>query len=162
GLREDRVPLFLERLNRYRPDVIVAYTNPLYVFAQSLEERRLAPFSPKAIIVGAEKLFPFQRALIEKVFAAPVFETYGSREFMLIGGECDRHEGLHLTAETLLVEVLDDDARPTPEGEEGNVVITDLSNYGMPFVRYVNGDRAVAGWGTCSCGRGLPLMRKVV
>src|SRR5256714_9638865 len=81
---------------------------------------------------------------------------------MLIGGECDRHEGLHLTAENLLVEILDDEGRPTPEGEEGNVVITDLFNYGMPFIRYAIGDRAVAGWGACSCGRGLPLLRKVV
>src|SRR5207245_1302977 len=87
---------------------------------------------------------------------------YGSREFMLIGSECECHEGLHLTAENLLVEVLDDDGRPTPENKEGNVVITDLYNYGMPFIRYANGDRAVAGWGTCSCGRGLPLLRKVV
>jgi len=96
------------------------------------------------------------------VFGAPVFETYGSREFTFIAGECDRHQGLHVSMENLLVEILDDDGRPTPAGEEGNVVITDLSNYGMPFIRYANGDRAVAGWGTCSCGRGLPLLQKVV
>src|SRR5205823_5583104 len=161
-LSEARVPSYLKCLNRYRPDTIIAYTHSLYVFARALDERRLSPYRPKSIIVGAEKLHPFERELIEKVFQAPVFETYGCREVMLIGGECDRHEGLHLTAENLLVEILDDDARPTPEGEEGNVVITDLHNYGMPFVRYLNGDRAVAGWGACSCGRGLPLLRKVV
>jgi phenylacetate-CoA ligase len=77
---------------------------------------------------------------------------------MLMAAECDRHEGLHLTTEQLLVEVVDDEGRPTPDGEEGNVVVTDLFNYGMPFVRYVNGDRAIAGWHKCSCGRGLPLM----
>jgi phenylacetate-CoA ligase len=124
-----------------------------------LEERGLVPFSPKSIVVGAEKLYDFQRAVIERVFRAPVFETYGSREFMLMAAECDRHEGLHLTAEQLLVEVLDDDGLPAADGQEGNVVVTDLFNYGMPFVRYVNGDRAIAGWHECSCGRGLPLMR---
>ena len=157
-----RVPLFLDQLNRQRPDVIVAYTGPLYTFARCLKERQLEPYSPRSIVVGAEKLHPFQRELIEDVFCAPVFETYGSREFMLIGAECDRHEGLHLTAEHLLVEILDDDGRPTPEVEEVNVVVTDLYNYGMPFIRYANGDRAPAGWGTCSCGRGLPTMSKVV
>ena len=81
---------------------------------------------------------------------------------MLIGAECDRHEGLHLTMENLLVEVLDDDGHPTPAGEEGQIAITDLYNYGMPFIRYLNGDRAVAGFASCSCGRGLPLLRKVV
>jgi phenylacetate-CoA ligase len=126
-----------------------------------LKERKLKPYSPRSIVVGGEKLHGFQRQVIEEVFQSPIFETYGCREFMLIGAECDRHEGLHLTAENLLVEVLDDDGRPTPAGEEGNVVITDLYNYGMPFIRYANGDRAIAGWGTCSCGRGLPLLKKV-
>jgi phenylacetate-CoA ligase len=156
------LPDFLQRWNRYRPEAVVAYTNPLYFFARLLRERGLRPFSPRTIVVGAEKLHAFQRELIEEVFAAPVFETYGSREVMLIGAECERREGLHLTMEHLLVEVLDDDGQPTPPGEEGHVVITDLFNYGMPFIRYLTGDRAVAGWGQCSCGRGLPLLRKVV
>ena len=162
GLSEARLPWYLEQLNRCRPHSIVAYTNPLYFFARTLEERGLVPFSPKSIIVGAEKLHDFQRETIRRVFRAPVFETYGSREFMLIGGECEQHAGLHLSLENLLVEVLDDEGTPTPSGEEGNVVITDLTNYGMPFIRYANGDRAVAGNELCRCGRGLPLLKKVV
>ncbi|HZN66418.1 MAG TPA: hypothetical protein VFB66_14110 [Tepidisphaeraceae bacterium] len=161
-LSDESVPEFLQQINDCKPDVIVAYTNAIYTFARQLKERGLKPYAPKSIIVGAEKLYDFQREVIEGVFGAPVFETYGSREFMLIGAECERHEGLHLTMEHLLVEVLDDDGNPTPDGEEGNVVVTDLFNYGMPFIRYVNGDRAIAGWGACSCGRGLPLLKKVV
>lgn len=150
------------RMNRYRPDVIVAYTNPLYEFARFLEQKGLQPVRPGSIVVGAEKLHDFQRELIERVFGARIFETYGSREFMLIGAECEHHCGLHLSMENLLVEVLDDEGNPTPAGQEGNVVITDLFNYGMPFIRYVNGDRAIAGFESCCCGRGLPLLRKVV
>jgi phenylacetate-CoA ligase len=160
-LSEQRVSQFLTAHNSYKPDVLVAYTNALYEFANFLEAACAKPFSPQAIVVGAEKLYPFQRQLIERVFQAPVFETYGSREFMLIGAECDRHAGLHLTHEHLLVEVLNDDGSPTPDGEEGNVVITDLFNYGMPFIRYMNGDRAIAGLKSCSCGRGLPLLQCV-
>jgi phenylacetate-CoA ligase len=159
---DDRLEEFLAKHNRYRPDVVVAYTNPLFSFAQLLEEKGLVPYSPRSVGVGAEKLYDFQRKVIERVFRAPVFETYGSREFTLIAAECDRHEGLHLSMENLLVEVLDEEGRPTPAGEEGNLVVTDLHNYGMPFIRYVIGDRAVAGWATCSCGRGLPLLKKVV
>jgi phenylacetate-CoA ligase len=161
-LSEERVPQFLAAINRYRPEAVIAYTNALYAFCRMLAEKRLRPFSPRSIVVGAEKLHDFQRKLIEQVFEAPVFETYGSREFTFMAGECDRHQGLHLSMENLLVEVLDDDGRPTPDGAEGNVVVTDLTNYGMPFLRYANGDRAVAGWGTCPCGRGLPLLKKVV
>lgn len=154
---------FAAEVEAYRPDVIVAYTNPLYEVARRLNEAGSeVRFHAGAIVVGAEKLHSFQRDQIERAFHAPVFETYGSREFMLIGAECDRHAGLHLSTENLLVEVLDDDGLPAREGTEGNVVITDLYNYGMPFVRYANGDRAVAGFGTCDCGRGLPLLKKVV
>ena len=158
----DRMQIHLQRWNRYRPEVVVGYTNPLYEFARYCEQSGHVPFAPRSIIVGAEKLHDFQRETLTRVFRAPVFETYGSREFMLIGAECEHHTGLHLSMENLLVEILDDEGRTTPAGEEGNVVITDLFNYGMPFIRYVNGDRAVAGFELCPCGRGLPLLRKVV
>lgn len=162
AMSDTRLPLYLKQLNRCRPQTIVAYTNPMYFFASVLQERGLVPYSPKSIIVGAEKLHAFQRETIERVFQAPVFETYGSREFMLIGAECAEHSGLHLTMENLLVEILDNDGKPTANGEEGNVVITDLTNYGMPFVRYMNGDRAIAGLSQCACGKSLPLLKKVV
>lgn len=154
---------FVQELERYKPDAIVAYTNPMYEVARYLDaQSRRTAFHPKAIVLGAEKVHPFQREIIERVFQAPVFETYGSREFMLIGAECDRHQGLHLTAEHLLVEIVDDHGQPVPAGTEGNVVITDLFNYGMPFIRYMNGDRAVATDRACACGRQLPMLEKVV
>jgi len=150
-----------ESLRRYQPEVIVAYTNPLYEFARYLQSRNIQPKVGRSIIVGAEKLHDFQRSLIEDVFQVPIFETYGSREVMLIGAECEYHSGLHLSMENLLVEILDDDGQPTPNGQVGNVVITDLFNYGMPFIRYVNGDQAIASSESCPCGRGLALLKSV-
>jgi phenylacetate-CoA ligase len=161
-LTESTVPDYLARIRQYAPAVLVGYTNPLYFFARALRERGFRPPPVRSVVVGAEKLHDFQRRTIEEVFEAPVFETYGSREFMLMGAECDRHDGMHLTFEQLLLEVVDDDGQPLADGAEGNVVVTDLYNYGMPFVRYLNGDRAVAGFGRCSCGRGLPTLRQVV
>lgn len=152
---------FVASLAVTKPDAIVAYTNAIYTFARMLEERGVRPYSPSAVVVGAEKLHEYQRVVIERVFGAPVFETYGSREFMLIAAECPRHHGLHLTTEHHVVEILDDAGAPTPNGEVGNVVITDLTNYGMPFIRYANGDRAVASGEACLCGRGLPLLQAV-
>jgi len=160
--RDDRVREYVRRIDRFRPTTIVAYTNPIYALARAAREAGLTPYSPQAVIVGAEKLHDFQRALIEDVFAAPVFESYGAREFMLIGAECELHSGLHLTAENLLVEIVDDDGSPTAPGQEGNVVVTDLHNRAMPFIRYANGDRAVAASTPCACGRGLPRLSKVI
>ncbi|MDB5357462.1 MAG: CapK related-protein [Phycisphaerales bacterium] len=161
GLSDERFPQYLDLYNRYRPDAIVAYTSSLYEFARMMELRGIKPFPPRSIVVGAEKLHAFQREVIERVFGCPLFETYGSREFMLVGAECDRHSGLHLTQEQLLVEILDPDGSATRDGEEGDVVITDLFNYGMPFIRYRTGDRAIAGLERCACGRGLPLLKGV-
>jgi phenylacetate-CoA ligase len=160
-LSDANVLPFLASLRRTRPHVIVAYTNAIYTFARMLESRSLVPFSPGSIVVGAEKLHDYQRETIERVFQAPVFETYGSREFTLMGAECDQHTGLHLTAENLIIEVLDDDGQPVAPGTDGNVVVTDLTNLGMPFIRYATGDRAVARDGACPCGRALPQLARV-
>jgi len=152
---------YYAQLQRYRPQIIHAYTNPLYEFARFLLENSLTPPPPRSILVGAERLHGFQREVIESAFQAPVFETYGSREFLLIGAECDRHEGLHISADTLFVEVLDDNGQPTRHGDEGHVVITDFTNRAMPLIRFANGDRAIAGSSRCSCGRSLPLLTGV-
>lgn len=160
--REGEVRRVLADYERARAGVIVAFTRPLYEWARVMQLQGLTPTPPRAIVVGAEKLHDFQRAVIEEVFAAPVFETYGSREVMLIGAECDRHRGLHITSEQLLVEIVDDDGAPVAPGVEGRVIVTDLFNTGAPFIRYDIGDRAVASDRTCDCGRGLPLLERVV
>lgn len=161
-MSESNVQVYVRRLNRYRPRIVVAYANPLFVLARAIEEQRIQVHRPESIIVGAEKLYDHQRECIERAFGAPVFETYGSREFTLIASECEHHRGLHVTSENLIVEVVDDDGRPSAPGEEGQVLVTDLFNTAMPFVRYAIGDRAVAGIDNCPCGRGLPLLEKIV
>jgi phenylacetate-CoA ligase len=157
----DHVFRFWKELEAYRPRAIVAYANAIYEVARAFEEHGLRPHKPISVIVGAEKLHAFQRVVVERVFSAPVFETYGSREFMLIASECPEQHALHLTAEHLIVGIVDDAGRPVAPGVEGDVVVTDLFNYGMPFVRYRLGDRAVAEASPCACGRGLPTLARI-
>jgi phenylacetate-CoA ligase len=147
---------YAAQIRRYRPEVIVAYTHALYDFAEFIHEEGIEPPRPKSIITGSEKLYPFQRELIEAVFGCEVFDTYGCREFMLIASECERHR-LHTSMENLIVEI-EKDGRPARPGEVGDVVVTDLHNWGMPFIRYRNGDLAVASDDTCACGRGHVLI----
>jgi phenylacetate-CoA ligase len=161
-LNDAALDRFAASLRRTRPRVIVAYTGALYEFARMLESRGLVPWRPDSIVIGAEALHDFQRTTIEHVFGAPVFETYGSREFMLMAAECEAHRGLHLTAEHHILEVLDDAGQPVPPGVEGNIAVTDLTNVGMPFIRYLNGDRGVMmAAEPCACGRTLPRMARV-
>ncbi|MGN6704746.1 MAG: phenylacetate--CoA ligase family protein [Rhodanobacter sp.] len=150
---------FADAIDRYRPQVIVGYVGPLVRLAQWLlaTGRRVA--APQSIIGAAESLHEFQREIIERAFGCPAYNTYGCREFMLIASECERREGLHVNADHLVVELLR--RADAPATEPGEVVITDLFNYGMPFVRYLNGDVATASDHACSCGRGLPLLQRV-
>ena len=79
---------------------------------------------------------------------------------MLIASECEMHNGMHLSADNLYVEILKNN-EPAGSGEMGMIVITDLHNYGMPFIRYRVGDVAVVRQDKCSCARGLPLIGDV-
>ena len=148
-------------VNRYKPLNIVGYTNPLHRFSEYVLARGGFDVPIRSAISAAEKLYDHQRRDIEAAFKCPVYETYGSREFMLIGAECDCKQGLHLSVENLFVEVLTESGRPAAPGEAGELVVTDLHNYGMPFIRYRIGDMAIASDGACPCGRGLPLIREV-
>jgi phenylacetate-CoA ligase len=98
--------------------------------------------------------------VIEAVFGCPVFNRYGCREVGIIASECPAHDGLHVAAEGLVVEVLCD-GRPARPGELGAVVVTDLLNRAMPLIRYRVGDAAVPEDRPCACGRGLPRLRSV-
>lgn len=149
---------YADSVARYRPEIIVAYVGPLVDLAcWILDNGRKVP-RPAAIITGAEALRDAQRELIERAFGCPVFNTYGCREFMLIASECERRDGLHVNADHLVVELLGAEAGSDRPGE---IAITDLHNYGMPFLRYLNGDMAVPRAGGCDCGRGLPMIERV-
>ncbi len=159
-MTEANMSEYADAIDRYRPDIIVAYVGPLVKLAQWLIANGRNIWQPQSIIGGAEAMHEFQRDLIQNAFRAPAFNTYGCREFMLIAAECEHHHGLHVNADHLVVEVRTPHGAAR-EGESGDVVITDLFNHGMPFVRYANGDVASPSAGRCACGRGLPLLRRV-
>jgi len=147
---------YADAIDAYRPEVIVAYVGPLVRLAQWLIATGRKIFRPHSIIGAAESLHEFQRQILEQAFGCPAYNTYGCREFMLIASECEKRKGLHVNADHLVVEL-----RRPASVLTGDVVITDLFNYGMPFVRYVNGDTATASSGECGCGRGLPLLERI-
>ena len=161
AMREDNLASYADAIDAWRPRVIVAYVAPLVRLAQWLLDNQRRPPRIESIVTGAEALHDFQRELIERAFGCPVFNTYGCREFMLIASECEQRSGLHVNADHLVVEIAGREAASAPDSA-GEIVITDLHNYGMPFVRYANGDLATpAHGGACACGRGLPLIARV-
>ncbi|MGD0579297.1 MAG: phenylacetate--CoA ligase family protein [Bryobacteraceae bacterium] len=141
---------------RRRPALIVGYVSSLEAYAEYLAAQSLTPPPPRAVISAAEPLAAATRRRVEASLAAPVYNTYGSREFMSVAAECSAHAGLHIHAENLVVET----ALPAAAGAS-DILITDLHNYGMPFVRYAIGDMGVLDDSPCECGRGLPRIRSI-
>jgi phenylacetate-CoA ligase len=149
-------------ITRFRPQVLVAFTSAALILARHAARRGWRPpDSLQGLITGAEGLSDPDRRHLEEAWACPVFQTYGSREFMLIASECPARQGLHLSAENLLVEVLDRHGAPCAPGQVGRVVISDLHNHAQPFIRYQNDDLAAPAGQACACGRGLPLLERV-
>jgi phenylacetate-CoA ligase len=160
GIRDDNVDDVLAVIGRVRPRVLVGYVAPLLVLARGLVARHRTIPGVRSVITGAEALHEPERAILEAGFGCPVFNTYGCREFMLLASECETRSGLHVNADHLLLETVDASGAPV-RGASGEVAVTDLHNYGMPFVRYLNGDRASYAGAPCSCGRGLPMLSLV-
>jgi phenylacetate-CoA ligase len=146
----------------HKPVLMDGYAEALDFLAHYLKNRGGVSVRPKALMSSAQTLPEASRALIEEAFGCKVYDKYGSREFSGIAYECEAHSGHHVVGEGYIVEILRDGA-PAAPGEVGEVVITDLNNYCLPFVRYRIGDLAVAldPTGECSCGRGLPLMGNI-
>jgi phenylacetate-CoA ligase len=169
GSRSSYISIFdatMARLNAVLQHVSSYYLHgyPSYIarLAREIEAYgiRLRNY-PKVVITDSETLTPLEAEQIGRAFRCPTVNHYESFEFGSIAQSCpDNSQVLHVNSESVLVEVVGDDGYPISVGGRGRVVITDLHNYVMPFIRYDIGDTAVAGR-ACSCGRGLPTLERL-
>lgn len=108
--------------------------------------------SLKYLELSGEMLFDLTRKKLKKEFQCAVVNQYGAHEVNSIAYEC-REGHLHCMETNVLVEVLDNYGNPVEEGMEGNIYVTSLMNYAMPFIRYNIGDRGILyDGGVCKCG----------
>jgi phenylacetate-CoA ligase len=152
-------------IRKQRPKVLLCYAQAGAELARHVNRTGARDWPDIPVIAAAEKLFESDRAALVSAFGPAVFETYGNREVMLIAAECEAHQGLHLSMENLIVELVvreGEGERAARPGELGEVVVTDLHNYGAPFIRYLTGDLAVQqAEQRCACGRWLTRLHEV-
>jgi len=153
---------FANRWQKVKPSLLFGHAHSLYLLAQYVSDLNLSVIKPKGIISSSMTLMDYERNTIENVFGAQVYDRYGCEEVGLIASECEEHSGMHLNVEHLYVEIIKDNGDTANIGEEGNIVVTDLLNTAMPIIRYKVGDIGILSEKKCSCGRGLPLMSKVI
>ena len=165
-LRTEVIPTFVqndavwqaiaERYRAFRPNYLIGYASSMVRFARYVAERKLRLAAPRAIISAAEGMQAQERIFLTETLGAPVFNTYGSREFMSISGECEVHDGMHINSENILVE-----AESPDSSDASPLLITDLHNHATVFLRYSIGDVGTLSTGPCVCGRSLPLLTSV-
>jgi phenylacetate-CoA ligase len=160
-LNERSIEDFIARWRREKPEILFGHSHSLYMLARYLLEKGVRDLRPRGIISTSMMLLANERQVIESAFGCKVTDRYGCEEVGLIACECERHLGMHLNIEHLYIEFLRPDGTAATPGEEGAIVITDLLNRGMPFIRYRIEDVGVPSDRCCACRRGLPLMERV-
>lgn len=158
-LNEEIMERFRVRYEKHQPKVLYCYATVLAAFASHLQKQGFR-HRPKILITTAEVLSDANRALIESVFGIPVHNYYGSRDIGMIGAECSGHAGTHFHPWGSYVEF--DPIGDTPDGPAYRLLVTDLLNYGQPFIRYDTGDCVTLAEEPCSCGRWFPRARKIL
>jgi phenylacetate-CoA ligase len=153
---------FVAKIRRKRPAMLFGYPSSLSLIARHAEKRGIAmgDLGIKVAFVTSERLYDHQRSDISRVFACPVANGYGGRDAGFIAHQCPQG-GMHLTAEDIIVEIVDKDGNPLPCGTAGEVVVTHLATGDFPFIRYRTGDVAIISDKRCACGRGLPILEEI-
>ena len=162
NINENSVSAFADKWKKTKPTLLFGHSHSIFILAKYLKNLKIKLRAPKGIITTSMMLLDSERAYIEKEFCAKVFDRYGCEEVSLIASECEKHEGYHLNIEHLFIEFVKPNGEYAKPGEQGKIIVTDLLNKAMPFIRYQVDDFGIPSDSKCSCGRGLPLMGKIV
>ncbi|MCW5632291.1 MAG: phenylacetate--CoA ligase family protein [Rubrivivax sp.] len=161
-MNEVKLDGMVRSIRRLRPRMLFGYPSALSHIARHARKRG-TPMNDLGIRVAfctSERLYDAQREAISDVFGCKVANGYGGRDAGFIAHECP-HGGMHITAEDIVLEIVDHEGRPVPDGQAGEIVVTHLATREFPFIRYRTGDIAVRSERRCACGRGLPLLEEI-
>ena len=162
-MSQPQMDRFLDRLEQVRPKMLFGYASALALLAGHAESRHrdLSGIGAKVVFATGETLYESQREIIERVFRAPVANGYGSRDAGFIAHQCPSGS-LHVSAEHIVVELVDAAGNAVSPGQTGEIVVTHMATDDFPFVRYRTGDIATMSVTSCRCGRGLPILDQVL
>ena len=161
-LDRDSYLQFIGKAREFKPTYLYGYSQSVFEFAQFMLDERIdaRDLRIRAAIVTAEMLFDWQREVIQEAFGCPVVNEYGSSEVGIIAFECSMGT-MHIMADTVLVECLKETGLEGTEHESddtGELIVTELSNFYSPLIRYRLGDRGVLSASMCGCGCSFPAI----
>jgi phenylacetate-coenzyme A ligase PaaK-like adenylate-forming protein len=151
----------VDALNRFQPDLMPGFPSMVAALAEEQLAGRLR-ISPRIVSTSSELRTPEMTATIKAAWGIDPFDLYGVTESGMLACECDRHHGMHLFEDLAVVEVVDADGRPVPDGDVGDqIFVTSLDNRTQPTIRLAVSDRVAIDPDPCPCGLSLPLLRSV-
>ncbi len=151
---------WIRAIRESKPHVLVGYEMTLKILAEAVRDGQINDIAPARVFHSSGILDAHSRELIESVLRTTVVDIYGSDEAGCIAWECDTCGGYHISSDMVVVEILNE-GEPVAPDQEGEVVITNLSSYAMPFIRYRQGDAAVLSADAPTCGRGFSLLKGI-
>jgi len=138
-----------------RPDIITGRPSCLELLAERILSQQIT-IRPRVVLCKGETLHPSAQALMTDAFGCRVADFYSCEEVGNVAWECLHHSGLlHVQTDACILEVVDAAGVPVTPGIVGQIVITNLFNRTMPFIRHELGDRgtlAAPQDKPCSCG----------
>lgn len=150
----------IRMLEKFRPNVLITYPNNLQALCEIWAKKGFKHSTLKHIRTFGETVSDDLRGEVKNITGLPIEDNYSSQEVGIIAIQCPESGLYHVMSESLIVEILNDDNSACSTGEVGRVIVTDLHNFASPIIRYELGDYAEVG-GECSCGRGLPTLRRI-
>jgi len=157
----ETAPFYVGAIREAGVEWITGYGSAIAALAENAMAAGVGPIQMKAVVVSGDTLQPGMRRSIEAFFRCRCYDSYGQVEGVSMAMECGEGR-LHLVPEVGIVEILDEDGRPCPPGEVGEMVATGLINDGMPFLRYRTGDfAAYATDQRCPCGSNHPIIESL-
>ncbi|MCC6917545.1 hypothetical protein [Nitrosomonas sp.] len=148
-------------LQGVNPDILLTYPANLDALLTHMRHEAVTLPRLREVRTISGAVTPALREQCQQVLGMPLTDLYSAQEIGVIALQCPDSGLLHVQSEHLLVEMLNKMGQPCREGEIGQVVVTDLHNFAMPLIRYALHDWAEVG-PACSCGRGLPTLRRVM
>lgn len=160
-LGPNTVGQYLDALRRHHTVWLTGYSNSIYQLARLAEDQKLDAPTLRAVITTSEKITPDMRAVVERVFHTQVYEEYGTVEDVMYVSECE-HGRKHISPDAGIIEIVDDQFQPVPNGEMGEVLATGFIRPSQPVIRYRLGDMAIMSNEQCPCGRHMPVLKEIV
>ncbi|MFL1484684.1 phenylacetate--CoA ligase family protein [Marinobacter sp. LN3S78] len=137
-LNAETFPWYRRELDRFQPKELIGYPSAICDLANHYRTGQVTPeFKPTAIITNSETLLDWQRDIIEQVFRCPIWDYYGTAEYVLFAGQ--ETSGYRVNPIIGVTELLRGEDHSEPLGQ---LIATSLTNTSMPLLRYEIGDQA--------------------